>query len=400
MDHTNPELENNNSEKVSFVKSKQFKILLLVMALIIVLIAGLIYWLLLPTKVIAKDFALGDQASLRGLEYRIPKDWTLDEDGSSDTMKSYIYQDKKNDTTAYFEISYLGNNKSQDTPADVEYNTLEYKDNGKIKKDTTEYTASHVSNNTSSVYESAMDDDDRTYTVRDAFDIDGHQYVADIFLVSKDFQSGDKSKELKISKADKECMQKIFGAINKENNFNEDACINGDHQWNKATCTEPMYCSECGDIQGKALGHKWGKWKTTKASITTDGGKMRTCSRCGKADKDITVEHPSKSEIKEKAKTQAQTVVVLLAAADSKYQLHAEHDAWKTEIDSISAATNTAVVLVGVSGKMSGYDVNEVYRVDVKFNPDSGKLSADAKSTVWTSNGQTVVAEPNLTIDN
>ena len=59
-----------------------------------------------------------------------------------------------------------------------------------------------------------------------------------------------------------------------------------------ATCTKDgktaeEKCSVCGEILTAqetipALGHKWGKWKTTKAATTTAEGKeTRTCSRCG-----------------------------------------------------------------------------------------------------------------------
>lgn len=28
-----------------------------------------------------------------------------------------------------------------------------------------------------------------------------------------------------------------------------------EHTWSEATCTEPKTCSECGETEGKALGH-------------------------------------------------------------------------------------------------------------------------------------------------
>ena len=59
-----------------------------------------------------------------------------------------------------------------------------------------------------------------------------------------------------------------------------------------ATCTKDgktaeEICSVCGERLSAqetipALGHKWGKWTTTKAATTTAEGKeTRTCSRCG-----------------------------------------------------------------------------------------------------------------------
>ncbi len=44
------------------------------------------------------------------------------------------------------------------------------------------------------------------------------------------------------------------------------------HQWTEATCTEPAKCSECGEIQGEALGHTW-----VDATCT----EPKTCSVCG-----------------------------------------------------------------------------------------------------------------------
>ena len=55
----------------------------------------------------------------------------------------------------------------------------------------------------------------------------------------------------------------------------------------KAGKTAEETCSICGEILTAqetipALGHKWGKWTTTKAATTTAEGKeTRTCSRCG-----------------------------------------------------------------------------------------------------------------------
>lgn len=59
----------------------------------------------------------------------------------------------------------------------------------------------------------------------------------------------------------------------------------------KPTCTNPGYRIETignkttkTEIK-KALGHKWGSWKVTKAATTKAAGlKKRTCSRCGKTE--------------------------------------------------------------------------------------------------------------------
>ena len=44
-----------------------------------------------------------------------------------------------------------------------------------------------------------------------------------------------------------------------------------EHEWTKATCTEPEICLKCGETTGEALGHKW-----KEANCTTP----KTCSAC------------------------------------------------------------------------------------------------------------------------
>lgn len=46
-----------------------------------------------------------------------------------------------------------------------------------------------------------------------------------------------------------------------------------EHEWEKATCTEPKTCSKCQKTEGNAIGHSW-----IKASCTSP----KTCSECGK----------------------------------------------------------------------------------------------------------------------
>ena len=73
-----------------------------------------------------------------------------------------------------------------------------------------------------------------------------------------------------------------------------------------ATCTKAgktaeETCSICGEILTAqetipALGHKWGKWKTTKAATTTAEGKeTRTCSRCGEKETRAIAKLPKKA---------------------------------------------------------------------------------------------------------
>ncbi len=55
-----------------------------------------------------------------------------------------------------------------------------------------------------------------------------------------------------------------------------------EHDWIKATCTEPKTCSICGATEGEAKGHKVEEWKTTvKATCTEGGEKSGVCTRCG-----------------------------------------------------------------------------------------------------------------------
>lgn len=50
-------------------------------------------------------------------------------------------------------------------------------------------------------------------------------------------------------------------------------CIS--HDWQAATCTNPMTCSKCGEIQGEPLGHTW-----QEATCTSP----KTCSVCGETE--------------------------------------------------------------------------------------------------------------------
>ena len=45
-----------------------------------------------------------------------------------------------------------------------------------------------------------------------------------------------------------------------------------EHTWQKATCTEPQTCSECGETQGEAMGHQW---------RSADCEAPETCMACG-----------------------------------------------------------------------------------------------------------------------
>ena len=55
-----------------------------------------------------------------------------------------------------------------------------------------------------------------------------------------------------------------------------------EHDWAKATCTEPKTCKICGATEGEPKGHKVEEWKTTrKATCTATGTKTGVCERCG-----------------------------------------------------------------------------------------------------------------------
>lgn len=47
------------------------------------------------------------------------------------------------------------------------------------------------------------------------------------------------------------------------------------HEWKDATCTEPMTCAKCGEVQGEPLGHEW-------AEATCE--QPKTCSVCGETE--------------------------------------------------------------------------------------------------------------------
>ena len=54
----------------------------------------------------------------------------------------------------------------------------------------------------------------------------------------------------------------------------ENTCVFG-HEWQEATCTEPITCSKCGETDGQPLGHKWIEATCTEA---------KTCEVCGVTD--------------------------------------------------------------------------------------------------------------------
>ena len=55
-----------------------------------------------------------------------------------------------------------------------------------------------------------------------------------------------------------------------------------EHDWAKATCTEPRTCTVCGATEGEPKGHKVEEWTTVqKATCTEAGLKTGVCSRCG-----------------------------------------------------------------------------------------------------------------------
>ena len=55
-----------------------------------------------------------------------------------------------------------------------------------------------------------------------------------------------------------------------------------EHEWTKATCTEPKTCKICGVTEGEPKGHKVKEWKTTKkATCSHTGLKEGKCTRCG-----------------------------------------------------------------------------------------------------------------------
>ena len=55
-----------------------------------------------------------------------------------------------------------------------------------------------------------------------------------------------------------------------------------EHSWKDATCTEAKTCEECGETEGKELGHAWDDGKITKYPTYTEKGVMTyTCTKGG-----------------------------------------------------------------------------------------------------------------------
>ena len=50
------------------------------------------------------------------------------------------------------------------------------------------------------------------------------------------------------------------------------------HDWEEATCKDPMTCAKCGKTEGSSLDHEW------KAATCTD---PKTCSVCGATEGEI-----------------------------------------------------------------------------------------------------------------
>lgn len=62
-----------------------------------------------------------------------------------------------------------------------------------------------------------------------------------------------------------------------------------EHDWAKATCTEPKTCKICGATEGEPKGHKVEEWKTVeKATCTEPGLKEGVCTRCGETVQKVT----------------------------------------------------------------------------------------------------------------
>lgn len=59
------------------------------------------------------------------------------------------------------------------------------------------------------------------------------------------------------------------------------ACFH-EHTWAEATCTEPKTCTECGETEGKPLGHEegdWSEWENDYDNLTRS--RTLSCKRCG-----------------------------------------------------------------------------------------------------------------------
>ena len=53
------------------------------------------------------------------------------------------------------------------------------------------------------------------------------------------------------------------------------------HDWQEATCYNPKECSRCHEKQGLALDHEFGEWyETEPATCDMEGEKRHDCTRC------------------------------------------------------------------------------------------------------------------------
>lgn len=74
---------------------------------------------------------------------------------------------------------------------------------------------------------------------------DAYMGLADAYIGLEDYESAVEALKTGIEETDSERLTKYL------------AEIHPDHIWIEATCTEPKYCSICGEMDGKALGHVW-----------------------------------------------------------------------------------------------------------------------------------------------
>lgn len=99
-------------------------------------------------------------------------------------------------------------------------------------------------------YLSELEYEDAIAEFKSAIEIDpkaenAYMGLADAYIGLGDYESAVEALKTGIEETDSEWLTEYL------------AEIHPDHTWIEATCTEPKYCSICGETDGKALGHVW-----------------------------------------------------------------------------------------------------------------------------------------------
>ncbi len=143
------------------------------------------------------------------------------------------------------------------------------------------------------------------------------------------------------------------------------------HKWKKATCTKPKTCKECGQTEGKPLGHKLKGWKDKGFDSTfSNRVYVKTCSRCKKTIKKKTEKVTSFLE-NEKLTISPDTYTKVFEKRlrelnDSDYTLHEEYD-YKLTVYSIRDSNDKMVGQLSFSLKDKNLDPTLLYTEPLNY---------------------------------